>query len=178
MCREKAIYNCKFNVISGSPLRVQGKALRLENIRGLHRITPACAGKRALANTIYSFNKDHPCVCREKQQQSDGKRGKLGSPLRVQGKVLYSPFSTSTIRITPACAGKSLALAELYGRLQDHPCVCREKGNFVSILNLYSGSPLRVQGKVNPACFVWYPHRITPACAGKRRGLCLRFCQP
>ena len=46
MCREK-LHIIQIVIQSlGSPLRVQGKAFVVHNLKFVYRITPACAGKR------------------------------------------------------------------------------------------------------------------------------------
>ena len=46
MCREKLKMEFNEKPILGSPLRVQGKVIVVENLAFKCRITPACAGKR------------------------------------------------------------------------------------------------------------------------------------
>ena len=84
-------------------------------------------------------------------------RGKGGDLLRV----------CVFVRITPACAGKSLSdITNLVNRW-DHPRVCGEKPMY-SVPGLEpKGSPPRVRGKALFALAVWYGAGITPACAGK-----------
>ncbi len=72
-----------------------------------HRITPACAGKSSKMADNQEDLKDHPCVCREKDEYKFVEDQRVGSPLRVQGKVDYARFPHPSDRITPACAGKS-----------------------------------------------------------------------
>mgnify|MGYP001730815438 FL=1 len=54
-------------------------------------------------------NRDHPRVCGEKLFQSPLLRLPLGSPPRVQGKVLKELIALLFHGITPAYAGKSCA---------------------------------------------------------------------
>ena len=51
---------------------------------------------------------DHPRVCGEKVLWYYYIRGMTGSPPRVRGKVRYLPIFLPPMRITPACAGKSV----------------------------------------------------------------------
>ena len=46
--------------------------------------------------------------------------------------------------------------------------MCREKKRTDKFIPMFLGSPLRVQGKVHTLSTGFQPHRITPACAGKR----------
>ena len=68
MCREKLLPPELLSKSPGSPLRVQGKeAIHLQQVKAI-RITPACAGKRRKKSGNRITLKDHPCVCREKNQ--------------------------------------------------------------------------------------------------------------
>ena len=85
----------------------------------------------------------------------------------MQGKVKSKWVLTKKVRITPACAGKSFTFMALPIDIEDHPCVCREKFLKVRFKTWLSGSPLRVQGKVDFTLAMAKDYRITPACAGK-----------
>ena len=54
-----------------------------------------------------TLRRDHPRVCGEKLSDTDVEKVEVGSPPRVRGKVTYVSKSAYTVRITPACAGKS-----------------------------------------------------------------------
>ncbi len=110
-------------------------------------------------------------MCREKAIITTEIGTKVGSPLRVQGKELLSCSTVTQIRITPACAGKSVIAADGMTYGEDHPCVCREKWHFADLLSGLLGSPLRVQGKADIRRENAYNNRITPACAGKSHSL-------
>ena len=72
-----------------------------------------------------------------------------------------------TVRITPACAGKTRRVASVPPEKRDHPRVCGENPWFGIDGNNQTGSPPRVRGKpVSPATSR-RRSRITPACAGK-----------
>ena len=66
---------------------MQGKVGQQGILQDKTRITPACAGKSMLANISKILAEDHPCVCREKNLESEIHNTDIGSPLRVQGKV-------------------------------------------------------------------------------------------
>ena len=63
----------------------------------------------------------------EKTKKIYGKDGKKGSPPRGRGKVSDILSKALTGRITPAWAGKSHWLIEIYVCVQDHPRVGGEK---------------------------------------------------
>ena len=153
MCGEKlsAVFTSCINL--GSPPRVRGKgvpcsARRLG--RGITparagksvcgekfifvttqisalRITPACAGKSLSISFSVAFFRDHPRVCGEKQMALFKIFLRWGSPPRVRGKVDYVPSDRIVKGITPACAGKSVALSGKADKTEDHPRVCGEK---------------------------------------------------
>ena len=106
-------------------------------------------------------------MCREKPIAIYAPFIYIGSPLRVQGKVHSLVRRSSKMRITPACAGKSLNSGRQLTIRQDHPCVCREKLTLPTLPRILLGSPLRVQGKGVVFIILSFPFRITPACAGK-----------
>ena len=86
----------------------------------------------------------------------------------MRGKVSRQSCAPAILRITPACAGKSLLSYALPRALQDHPRVCGEKWKSILQITANGGSPPRVRGKgALSACPDWLAG-ITPACAGKR----------
>ena len=50
-----------------------------------------------------------------------------GSPPHVRGKVRYSSPIPFDMRITPACAGKSMGESGTADAARDHPRMCGEK---------------------------------------------------
>ena len=95
----------------GSPPRVRGKAHF--HIHAPHSlgITPACAGKSESCVCLWYDCWDHPRVCGEKILVTFLAVKILGSPPRVRGKASSNPKRSKTMRITPACAGKSMILS-------------------------------------------------------------------
>ena len=93
-----------------------------------------------------------------------------GSPPRVRGTGICKIFCTHGLRITPACAGNSdtLPISPIVPR--DHPRVCGEQQNQITLVDIFRGSPPRVRGTVPIGMQVVYIFRITPACAGNRKG--------
>ena len=86
MCGEKFSLNCNGKTTYGSPPRVRGKDKPPPNFGSRPRITPACAGKSALAEKYGLSEKDHPRVCGEKHAALCGIWECKGSPPRVRGK--------------------------------------------------------------------------------------------
>ena len=117
-----------------------------------------------VAKEIY---RDHPRVCGEKILGLLLKTGLLGSPPRVRGKDMIWAYLTTTVGITPACAGKRWTCKPQKEWCWDHPRVCGEKATMQEIYRSKSGSPPRVRGKEREHPVVARFAGITPACAGK-----------
>ena len=109
-------------------------------------------------------------MCGEKKPTTPVTVRCIGSPPRMQGKVVYALCDCAQCGITPACAGKSAARVCRHGWFEDHPRMCEEKrllqhGGFQRL-----GSPPHVRGKGLLQIFIPEPFRITPAYAGKSSG--------
>ena len=86
--------------------------------------------------------------------------------MRGKAHTYFTPFMR--IGITPACAGKSVAVRSRVAPAWDHPRVCGEKKSNTGGKFRAGGSPPRVRGKVRFGPALPAPTGITPACAGKR----------
>ena len=86
----------------------------------------------------------------------------------MRGTANEVTTSTTTDRITPACAGNSRASPKYRIILKDHPRVCGEQHFLAHHQRQYLGSPPRVRGTATPAPPWGHIPRITPACAGNR----------
>ena len=85
----------------------------------------------------------------------------------MRGKAKALSKVSTTVRITPAYAGKSQP-SQLPEKLcWDHPRLCGEKKEAERKLNYDRGSPPPMRGKVNFFEFFRCLTRITPAYAGK-----------
>ena len=113
-------------------------------------------------------------MCGEKRLAFSGISAREGSPPRVRGKASSRRRIGAAVGITPACAGKSLDVAFIGIRFEDHPRVCGEKSARVLCTCVPWGSPPRVRGKALPGHHADRGGGITPACAGKRPG-CTSF---
>ena len=127
VCGEKPPSIPQHCCTSGSPPRVRGKENLVQIAAALLRITPACAGKRIHIMRISLSLRDHPRVCGEKAYSSATGRSSTGSPPRVRGKEVIHLLLILYLRITPACAGKSVFLLYVFVDVWDHPRVCGEK---------------------------------------------------
>ena len=85
----------------------------------------------------------------------------------MRGKVPEFPLVISIARITPAYAGKSLAVGRRANGGWDHPRLCGEKSSMTIVFFLVAGSPPPMRGKVYFENKYRHVKRITPAYAGK-----------
>ena len=90
-------------------------------------------------------------MCGEKVHTDFPGDGQLGSPPHVRGKARPACFHLRNLRITPACAGKSLSVALTFGLSGDHPRMCGEKWPMPDKFPACPGSPPHVRGKVKGA---------------------------
>ena len=132
VCGEKHLLRCAVLDLEGSPPRVRGKGSRTSIIIQWTRITPAYAGKSPFVRRCTMLVWDYPRVCGEKSMVCPRSGPGTGSPPRMRGKELLAADDLQTLRITPACAGKSRCPLGHHPRLRDHPCVCGEKSLGIS----------------------------------------------
>ncbi len=71
----------------GSPPRARGEVVLVLVKPPLNRITPACAGRSALALDNHKGDADHPRVRGEKRQALPSRHRQAGSPPRARGEV-------------------------------------------------------------------------------------------
>ena len=91
------------------------------------RITPACAGKRAIYKLLNLKLGDHPRLRGEKVLDMIALDVRPGSPPLARGKVFYRRNISMELGITPACAGKRDGSADNRRRCKDHPRLRGEK---------------------------------------------------
>ncbi len=127
MCGEKRRNFGSTDFRKGSPPHVRGKVEAIVCEETSPRITPACAGKSALYCSKKPPPQDHPRMCGEKGQRKWHIGQSLGSPPHVRGKALDPVEPVQKIRITPACAGKSVCRYQFVAVCRDHPRMCGEK---------------------------------------------------
>ena len=132
-------------------------------------ITPAYAGKRNRAGWIRNRIRDHPRLCGEKTSSTGKSFCQMGSPPPMRGKEPLCHLYLAYPGITPAYAGKRLAMQKCRSLLWDHPRLCGEK-IFVPIdVVTISGSPPPMRGKDRQKVRQCVAGGITPAYAGKSR---------
>ena len=108
VCGEQLLSAYENQFIAGSPPRVRGTGHLGWRAWCPFRITPACAGNRALQAHLGGVEGDHPRVCGEQSASGEGTIYPLGSPPRVRGTAFGTARSIPAKRITPACAGNSI----------------------------------------------------------------------
>ena len=92
--------------VGGSPPHARGKGPLPRQTRQGGGITPACAGKRSLLDSVGAAQGDHPRMRGEKIRLARTGYTALGSPPHARGKGVCCLISFYHKRITPACAGK------------------------------------------------------------------------
>ena len=147
VCGEKSTEPFKGGGALGSPPRMRGKAP--SGVRPLldTRITPAYAGKSLTIQKMTTRSRDHPRVCGEKSETPSSRRTGWGSPPRMRGKGQSLPRDHPQSGITPAYAGKSVAITCRAWNPRDHPRVCGEKLPLPGPGWWPWGSPPRMRGK-------------------------------
>ena len=165
---------------------LRGKVFVIDQPAYYAGINPAYAGKRIMACVCTQSTQDHPRPCGEKSSCVIHPLTTAGSPPPMRGKVGQALASSAAPGITPAHAGKSLAI-RLRGQIgedhprpcgeiartstwsRDHPRPCGEKDTRSLSAVPAQGSPPPMRGKDMPCRWPKRGHRITPAHAGKRK---------
>ena len=150
---------------------MRGKAVQKMWATDHQRITPAYAGKSTKNTCCCCVSEDHPRLCGEKYFFPVGFLIKSGSPPPMRGKADSSAQAEESSRITPAYAGKSRTVCGIRSKLEDHPRLCGEKLDAVTVLISTLGSPPPMRGKAVSGQSPPTRYRITPAYAGKRQNM-------
>ena len=93
---------------------------------------------------------DHPRVCGKNVTEEVGEIRDVGSPPRVREKRCIQCTLDTSLRITPACAGKTAVNGRMVEINGDHPRVCGKNAVYSARLTLALGSPPRVREKPQP----------------------------
>ena len=164
---EKCVDVVVISANKGSPPLARGKVSQRPEPAPITGITPACAGKSSPSSFPASRSKDHPRLRGEKFYLFNPDYLIKGSPPLARGKVFWLFVCGQCLRITPACAGKSLTQGLQEGMEKDHPRLRGEKKADKQMSAGKKGSPPLARGKVKQFWMRCPPSRITPACAGK-----------
>ena len=156
-----------FDDADGSPPHARGRRGELSGMSRTRRITPACAGKTRAPKQASLLDTDHPRMRGEDTVEIEGMFAALGSPPHARGRLPYGPFRSSSIRITPACAGKTVGPTSNLTVSSDHPRMRGEDVSHAFVLMKFLGSPPHARGRRRTNNRLRRKDRITPACAGK-----------
>ena len=167
VCGENAAYVGGVSVDEGSSPRVRGKPRRDDEQGVRVGLIPACAGKTAFMNSVTTGSRAHPRVCGENRVPVGVIAGHPGSSPRVRGKLMTSTAAEASLRLIPACAGKTSPPVSSPGPSPAHPRVCGENTRRSAHQSVGQGSSPRVRGKRRHSGDRGLPVRLIPACAGK-----------
>ena len=122
--------------IIGSPPLARGKLANCCCETREARITPACAVKTGAAFRLPLGFWDHPRLRGENYIEYIAHDRKRGSPPLARGKLIRANASTQHIRITPACAGKTLQDLQAVHESEDHPRLRGENRNAMRLFSV------------------------------------------
>ena len=94
---------------------------------------PPMRGKVAGGSVFASGTRDHPRLCGEKDGSLIFEMAVVGSPPPMRGKVAIPVNVSQQFRITPAYAGKRIVVLRVPFCFEDHPRLCGEKVNSMSL---------------------------------------------
>ena len=151
----------------GSSPRVRGKLTPITIVAIPTRLIPACAGKTVRDRSRAAADRAHPRVCGENALVVWENVEGAGSSPRVRGKPIRSFTASRTLRLIPACAGKTLFSGRPGIQAAAHPRVCGENARVSVCGTVGVGSSPRVRGKRNYPSEEFMPLGLIPACAGK-----------
>ena len=152
---------------AGSPPHARGRLKQDRLDTYWARITPACAGKTPAALPRCAATGDHPRMRGEDGPFASMDVYDLGSPPHARGRLLYTASHCLRLRITPACAGKTIADGTDRCTMWDHPRMRGEDEDVPARAGRRDGSPPHARGRQGPNQTHCRSPRITPACAGK-----------
>ena len=166
-CGENAVPVLGIAAKLGSPPRMRGKRILINDCCARTRITPADAGKTRTQRGGATPARDHPRGCGENVGGGCAPARLHGSPPRMRGKRRGWLCARATPRITPADAGKTAERRICSDSGQDHPRGCGENKPRPSRFRPAPGSPPRMRGKRFTFRCRFPLVGITPADAGK-----------
>ena len=166
-CGENFVVSRPQRRATGSPPQVRGKQSNVGVALYATRITPAGAGKTLCLSCFVTAQGDHPRRCGENSSGFVISFLLSGSPPQVRGKLLPHLSFLSSLRITPAGAGKTVKENANYGNRKDHPRRCGENRSKITLITSSLGSPPQVRGKPDHRPWQGTVRGITPAGAGK-----------
>ena len=130
---------------NGSPPRVREPHPVAELLVKRAGITPACAGTTKYGAVSHIYCEDHPRVCGNHKFALRWLSITSGSPPRVREPPIVATLQIEDTRITPACAGTTLASQSDLLSDEDHPRVCGNHEPRSAPGRSATGSPPRVR---------------------------------
>ena len=155
----------------GSSPRVRGKLAFSPSTKSQTWLIPACAGKTSRIGNQRRTCRAHPRVCGENMRSWPVILPAAGSSPRVRGKRLLLDRYDRSVRLIPACAGKTTRSSPRAISSPAHPRVCGENLRVCRSSSMKAGSSPRVRGKLSASTTYSRRRRLIPACAGKTAGL-------
>ena len=107
--------------IKGSPPLARGVLAVFCLVGSRYRITPACAGSTYRCQPGWHRKEDHPRLRGEYKMTTFIKSFQQGSPPLARGVQVSEVCCIVPSRITPACAGSTIAYKEKVDAIGDHP---------------------------------------------------------
>ena len=133
----------------------------------LVRITPARAGKTIEAILVIVKAEDHPRSCGKDASDMSRTILTMGSPPLVRERLTSASIRQSSVRITPARAGKTDDDSTEVTDYEDHPRSCgKDSLAFIRLFGNW-GSPPLVRERHIPCPCTFTAAGIPPARAGK-----------
>ena len=163
---EHPIHTQGLNLAHGSPPPARGAPAPRHPRTPRTRITPACAGSTTPPMERTRSSRDHPRLRGEHAVQAAILALRFGSPPPARGALDLAAGVVVGPRITPACAGSTLA--STFGALgdSDHPRLRGEHDYITGRVNTDDGSPPPARGALTVTYSGGEIPGITPACAG------------
>ena len=166
MCGEHSIPSKSTATQPGSSPRVRGTRFQTKSAPLPAGIIPACAGNTFGFVRAAPPPWDHPRVCGEHKETSNGFAVIAGSSPRVRGTQLRVVEDAPCLGIIPACAGNTEFRRMLMISARDHPRVCGEHSSPFQSRFSPAGSSPRVRGTLEYLPDGGWKTGIIPACAG------------
>ena len=140
VCGERDPEFCSLCGLYGSSPRMRGTRAGPCTGSGRGRIIPAYAGNASLRSTIPTKSADHPRVCGERSCSTRPPTTGGGSSPRMRGTPGQQGRLVVDARIIPAYAGNAPCRSLRGCGHTDHPRVCGERGEAMSII----GTAMRI----------------------------------
>ena len=136
----------------GSPPHARGRPMSGMRVSLQNGITPACAGKTLRLFSLATERRDHPRMRGEDPLLYSGLATFQGSPPHARGRRRGDGLKQIIIRITPACAGKTIRRKTKYKFAWDHPRMRGEDEGSVAVVGGSKGSPPHARGRRGHGC--------------------------